>query len=101
MSLTTGLCALERAHDLVKVTVVKFWYDSLWQSKPVPMDELVLAQYSFKIPLQLRWAADHLDGELGILTEVRIFRPPRLSVTKNRNKMHFLPLLGLRWPGVR
>src|SRR5947208_13624343 len=40
-------------------TAVKFWYDSLWLSKPVPIDELVQAEYSFRIPLQLRWAADH------------------------------------------
>lgn len=30
LSLTTGLCALKHVHDLVEVTVVKFWYDSLW-----------------------------------------------------------------------
>jgi hypothetical protein len=58
VSLTTGLCALKHVHDLVEVTVVKFWYDSLWLSKPVPIDELVLAEYSFRIPLQLQWAAD-------------------------------------------
>jgi hypothetical protein len=58
VSLTTGLCALKQVHELVEVTVVKFWYDSGWLSKPVPIDELVLAEYSFKIPLQLRWAAD-------------------------------------------
>jgi len=40
-----------------EVTTVKFWYDSEWLSKPVPTD-VVLAEYSFKIPLQLRWAAD-------------------------------------------
>jgi hypothetical protein len=30
----------------------------VWLSKPVPIDELALAEYSFKIPRQLRWAAD-------------------------------------------
>jgi hypothetical protein len=59
VSLTTGLCALKKVHELVEVTAVKFWYDSQWLSKPVPIDELVLAEYSFKVPLQLRWAADH------------------------------------------
>jgi hypothetical protein len=59
VSLTTGLCALKKVHELVEVTAVKFWYDSQWLSKPVPIDELVLAEYSFRIPLQLRWAADH------------------------------------------
>jgi hypothetical protein len=58
VSLTTGLCVLKRVHDVLEITVVKFWYDSLWLSKPVPLGELVLAEYSFKIPLQLRWAAD-------------------------------------------
>jgi hypothetical protein len=57
VSLTTGLCALKRVHDVLEVTAVKFWYDSGWPSKPVP-GELVLAEYALKIPLQLRWAAD-------------------------------------------
>ena len=57
VSLTTGLYALKRVHDVLEVTIVKFWYDSGWLSKPVPSD-LVLAEYSFKIPLQLRWATD-------------------------------------------
>jgi hypothetical protein len=51
--------AVKKVHELVEVTAVRFWYDSLWLSKPVPIDELVLAEYSFRIPLQLRWAADH------------------------------------------
>jgi len=58
VSLTTGLRALKRVHDVLEVTTVKFWYDSQWLSKPVPTD-VVLAEYSFKIPVQLRWAADH------------------------------------------
>jgi hypothetical protein len=58
VSFNPGLCALKQVHELVEVTVVKFWYDSVWLSKPVPIDELALAEYSFKIPLQLRWAAD-------------------------------------------
>jgi len=57
--LTIGLRALKRVHDVIEATTVKFWYDSEWLSKPVPGDlDLVLAEYSFKIPLQLRWAAD-------------------------------------------
>jgi hypothetical protein len=58
VSFNPGLCALKQVHELVEVTVVKFWYDSVWLSKPVPIDELALAEYSFKIPRQLRWAAD-------------------------------------------
>jgi hypothetical protein len=44
-------------HDVLEVTTVKFWYDSEWLSKPVPSD-VVLAEHSFKIPLQLRCTAD-------------------------------------------
>ena len=59
VSLTTGLRALTRVHAVLEVTTVKFWYGSDWRSKPVPSYlELVLAEYSFKIPLQLRWATD-------------------------------------------
>jgi len=59
VSLTTGLRALKRVHDVLEVTTVNFWYDSEWRSKPVPGDpDLVLGEYSFKIPLQLRWATD-------------------------------------------
>ena len=53
------LAKLPEPPDGAWQTAVKFWYDSQWLSKPVPIDELVLAEYSFKIPLQLRWAADH------------------------------------------
>ena len=52
VSLTTGLCALKRVHDVLEVTALKFWYDSVWPSKPVPSEDVVLAEYSFKIPLQ-------------------------------------------------
>jgi hypothetical protein len=45
---------LKKVHELAEVTAVKFWFDSLWLSKPVSIDELVLAEYSFRIPLQLR-----------------------------------------------
>jgi len=59
MSLTTGLRALKRVHDVLEVTIVKFWYESVWRSKPMPSDHaFVLAEYSFKLPLQLRWATD-------------------------------------------
>ena len=44
VSLTTRLCALKKVHELVEVTAVKFWYDSQWLSKPVLIDELVLAE---------------------------------------------------------
>ena len=67
-SLTTGLCALKRVHDVLEVTALKFWYDSVWPSKPVPSEDVVLAEYSFQIPLQLRWAADQSLISVEILT---------------------------------
>jgi hypothetical protein len=53
------LAKLPEPPDGAWQTAVRFWYDSLWLSKPVLIDELVQAEYSFRIPLQLRWAADH------------------------------------------
>ena len=69
-SWTTGLCTLKRVHDVLEVTALKFWYDSLWQSKPVPSEDLVLDEHSFKIPVQLRWAADQRLLSVDILSAV-------------------------------
>jgi hypothetical protein len=41
---------------VLEITVLKFWYDPLWPGKDLS-DDLVLAEYSLKIPLQLRWPA--------------------------------------------
>jgi hypothetical protein len=65
VSLTTGLLALQRIHEVVEITVIKFWYDPIWMSKPTPCD-LLLAEYSLRIPIQLRWA----EGENLISVEV-------------------------------
>jgi hypothetical protein len=56
MSLTTGLFALQRIHEVLEITVIKFWYDPMWLVKPTPSD-LVLAEYSLRVPVQIRWAA--------------------------------------------
>jgi len=55
VALTNGLVALQRVHELVEVTVVKFWYDPQYQAKPMPLD-LVLAEFSFRVPIQIEWA---------------------------------------------
>jgi len=56
VALTNGLVALQRVHELVEVTVVKFWYDPRYQAKPMPLD-LVLAEFSFRVPIQIGWAS--------------------------------------------
>src|SRR5262249_48371319 len=55
-SLTSGLQRLERVHDVIKITAIKYWYDSSWP-EPHSVGDLVLAEFSFAVPVQVRWAA--------------------------------------------
>jgi hypothetical protein len=42
---------------MVGITVVKYWYDPSWSEPHLPADDLVLAEYPFHVPLQVRWSA--------------------------------------------
>jgi hypothetical protein len=57
VSLTNALHSLRQVHDMVGITVIKYWYGSSWSEPHLPADDLVLAEYSFHVPLQVRWSA--------------------------------------------
>lgn len=57
VSLVNGLRSLQRIHEVVEITVIKYWYDPLWPGRHLP-DDLALAEFSLTVPLQFRWAAD-------------------------------------------
>ena len=54
-SLRSGLSNLKKLHEVLEIKVIKFWYDPTWRGRHLPYD-LVLAEYSFMIPVQFRWA---------------------------------------------
>lgn len=64
-ALTNALNTLQKAHDVVEIGVIKYWYDPTWPARPFPCD-LVIAEFSFKVPLQFRWSASDklLDVEV-------------------------------------
>jgi hypothetical protein len=49
---TRGLQTLPRIYEIAEITVIKFWYDPAWPEPQLP--DLVLGEFSFRIPLQIR-----------------------------------------------
>jgi hypothetical protein len=61
---TNGLHNLQRVHEIVRVTVMKYWYDVDW---PKPHDlDTVLAEYSLDVPFRVQWSvgAEIVEGSL-------------------------------------
>jgi len=56
-SVTNGLQAIRRVHEIVEITVIKYWYDLSWPGPHLPSD-LVLGEYSLRIPLEIMWSAN-------------------------------------------
>ena len=66
-SLASALIATGRAHDMVEITVLKFWYLPEWSpAAKIPGPDLITAEFSLKLPVQIRWAS----GEKLIAAEV-------------------------------
>jgi hypothetical protein len=64
-SIASALASIRHAHEVVGLTVIKYWYDPEWKVTSLPCD-LILAQVPISIPVRLR-----LDGaEEGIATDV-------------------------------
>jgi hypothetical protein len=49
---TRGLQTLQRIYEIAEITVIKFCYDTAWAEPQFP--DLVLGEFSFRIPLQIR-----------------------------------------------
>jgi hypothetical protein len=57
-SLSSGLSnGIKKLHEVLEITVIKFWYDGTWPGRQLPCD-LVLAEFPLMIPVQFRWAED-------------------------------------------
>jgi hypothetical protein len=64
-SIASALTPIRRAHDVVDMTVLKYWYDPDWKIT-YPSEDLILAELSVSIPVRLR-----LDGAEGaIVTDI-------------------------------
>jgi hypothetical protein len=57
-SLTRALCSVGMLHDIVEVCLVKYWYDPGWPGPNLPDDDLVIAEYCIRVPVQIRWSGD-------------------------------------------
>jgi hypothetical protein len=56
LALTSALRTVPRVYEIAEVVMIKFWYDTSWPEPHLP-DDLVLAEYSIKMPLQVGWSA--------------------------------------------
>jgi hypothetical protein len=48
----------------VEIAVLKHWHDPSWSEPHLPVDELVLAEYSLCVPLLMRWSG--IDDQITI-----------------------------------
>jgi len=64
-ALTYALNTLQKAQDVVEISVMKYLYDPSWPGRPFPCD-LVLAEFTLNLPLRFRWSASDklLDVEV-------------------------------------
>ena len=53
-----ALQTLARVHEIVEISIVKYWYDSSWSEPQFP--DLVLAEFCVNIPLQFRRSLEQL-----------------------------------------
>ena len=58
LMLTRSLSSLQKVHEITRITTIKYWYDPSWPEPNLPGDDLVLAEYSIRIPLQVQWSGD-------------------------------------------
>jgi hypothetical protein len=68
LMLTRSLCSLQRVHEIVRITTIKYWYHAGWPQPNLPGDDLVLAEYSIRIPLQVRWSGDENMVHVEVMT---------------------------------
>jgi hypothetical protein len=64
-SLASALTTIRRAHDIVEMTVLKYWYDPQWATRVLTQD-VILDEFPLTVPVQLRWGS----GEKAVVAEV-------------------------------
>jgi hypothetical protein len=68
VSVTSALTVLPQVHEMVRITVMKYWYDQTWSEPHLPEDDLVLAEFTLQVPLEVRRSA----GEDSVKVEVML-----------------------------
>jgi hypothetical protein len=54
----SALQTLPLVHEIVEVSVMKYWYDSSWAGPQFP--DLVLAEFSVRVPLRFRRSEEEI-----------------------------------------
>jgi hypothetical protein len=67
VSLTSGLCNLKRMHEVLEITVIKYWYIADEKGRHLPCG-FELDEFSLRIPAQFRWAADEKIVSVEVLS---------------------------------
>jgi hypothetical protein len=68
LMLTRSLHSLKRVHEITGITAIKYWYDESWPEPNLPGDDLVVAEYSIRIPLQVQWSGDEKLVRVEVMT---------------------------------
>jgi hypothetical protein len=58
LTLISALLIVPKVYEMAEIDMIKFWYDPSWPEPHLPDDDLILAEYSIPMPLQVEWSAD-------------------------------------------
>src|SRR5207249_7062432 len=56
LSLHDALPIFRRAHDIIEMTALKYWYDPQWATRVLTQD-VILDEFPLSVPVQLRWGS--------------------------------------------
>jgi len=58
---------LQKVHEVVEITVMKYFYDASCSGNQFPCDDFVTAEFSLNLPLQFRWSSSEKLLEVDIM----------------------------------
>jgi hypothetical protein len=58
LALISALRIVPKVYEIAEIVIIKFWYDPSWQEPHLPYDDMILAEYSIRIALQIEWSGD-------------------------------------------
>lgn len=59
LALISGLRTVQKVYEIAEIIMLKYWHDTSWPEPHLPDEDSVLAEYSIRVPLQVRWSAEH------------------------------------------
>jgi hypothetical protein len=72
LALISGLRVVPKVYEVAEITMVQYWYNKSWPQPPLPYDDVVLAEYSIRMPLQIGWSAEDRIVRVEVMSMARV-----------------------------